>query len=223
MQFRFIGRPAAFAAAMCIAAVVHAAPISSLFSTGLDGAGDPLAGGASDVHYTVLETGTAAQVRTGNSGLYFPNSADSQWIWENAAGIPTNVTRTFRTTFDLTGFDHTTAAISGLWGTDNEGLDILLNGVSLLDLGSPDFRLLSNSIPHFSMLNPFTIEAGFQSGLNTLDFIVRDNGGQAAFRAEFVSATADAGDAAAIAEPATLALLGVALTGLVRLRRRRRN
>lgn len=47
---------------------------------------------------------------------------------------PTKVTRTFRTTFDLTGLDPTTAVINGLWGVDVFGEDMLLNGVSLVTL-----------------------------------------------------------------------------------------
>ena len=36
-------------------------------------------------------------------GSYIANDSSSRWIWENSNGQPTNVIRTFRTTFDLTG------------------------------------------------------------------------------------------------------------------------
>ena len=36
----------------------------------------------------------------------------------------------YRTTFDLTGFDPTTAMISGIWSADDRGIDILINGTS---------------------------------------------------------------------------------------------
>ena len=43
-------------------------------------------------------------------GSWFANTAARRWIWEAAIGLPVNVIRTFRTTFDLTGLDETTAS-----------------------------------------------------------------------------------------------------------------
>ena len=109
---------------------VFADPISTLFSSGLDGSGNPLGGGESDTHYEVVETGTQAVVMTFIPGVYFANDANSKWIWENSNGLPTNVVRTFRTTFDLTGMDPSTAQIDMSVGTDNQLLDIKINGIS---------------------------------------------------------------------------------------------
>lgn len=121
------------------------------------------------------------------------------------------MTETFRTTFDLTGFDPTTASIDGLWGTDNVGVDILLNGVSL------GISLPGVIVGNFSSLHAFTIASGFQSGVNTLDFVVFGDAPPSAFRAE-LSGAADT--AAAVAEPGGLDLLGIGLValGLGRLR-----
>ena len=192
---------------LCLGAAAQAAPITTLFGTGLDAAGAPLALGAADPHYTVVETGTPAVVLNPPHANYFANDANSQWVWQQANGQPINVTRTFRTTFDLTGFNLATVAIDGAWGTDNQGLDILLNGASL------GISLPGVDAGHFTSLHAFSIDSGFVTGLNTLDFVIHDDGSVAAFRAE-LSGTAE------VPEPAGLALLGLGLLGLG-LRRRR--
>jgi len=164
---------------------VYAVPITTIFSSGLDGSGNPLAGGASDTHYEVVETGSQAVVRTTLPITYFPNNANSQWIWENANGLPVNVVRTFKTTFDLTGMDPSTAQIAMSVGVDNQLLDIEINGASTGQ------QLLGVVVGNFATLHPFSINSGFQPGINTLEFIVQDDGVASAFRVEITSATAN--------------------------------
>lgn len=173
----------------------------TVFNTGVDASGNPLAAGATDPHYTVVETGTSAEVMASVPGSYVPNNASSQWIWENANGQPINVTRTFRTSFDLSGLDPTSAVITGVWGTDNSGLDILINSAST-----------GNTSGGFGSLTAFNITSGFLPGVNTLDFIVRDTGVISGFRAE-VSGTADL-LVASVPEPSLLLLLGSGLVGV---------
>jgi hypothetical protein len=36
----------------------------------------------------------------------------------------------YETTFDVTGFDPSTVRLIGRWATDNEGVNILINGIS---------------------------------------------------------------------------------------------
>jgi hypothetical protein len=134
-----------------------AAPIPGLFTTGVDDSGNALPLGSPDLHYTILETNTNPFVLTDIPPIYVDNSSTSQWIWQNPNGQPTNVTRTFRTTFNLTGLDPNTALISGKWAVDNIGVDILINGIST-----------GNSIPFgfsaFDRFTPFSITRDFISG-----------------------------------------------------------
>src|SRR5437016_3623537 len=67
----------------------------------------------------------------------------------------------YRTTFDLTGLDPTTAVLNGQWAADNLGL-IQLNGVTVPNSASQGYR-------SFTI---FSITSGFVQGINTLDFIV---------------------------------------------------
>ena len=181
-----------------------AAIIPGLFTTGVDNGGNVLALGALDPHYVVLENASNNAVTMTNiPGTYIPNAPTSLWVWENASGQPTNVTRTFRTTFSLTGLDPSTAMISGIWATDNFGLDILVNGTST-----------GNTSPTFTAYSNFSVNSGFVSGTNTLDFVVQDVGSISGFRVGSISGTADS--MSAIPESASIAiwtLLGMAFLG----------
>jgi hypothetical protein len=185
---------------------VRAASIPGLFNTGVDGTGNVLPLGSIDPHYNVVEVSDPAVIMTIIPDSYVDNSSTSSWIWENANGQPINVTRTFRTTFDLTGLIPSTASISGFWATDNIGLDILINGIS---------TSLTN--PGFASFTPFTISSGFTNGVNVLDFVVNDFGAISGFRVDGIAGTAD--PTQSIPTPALLpGLLGMG-TAIIRKRR----
>lgn len=186
-----------------------AAPIS-IFNTGVNAAGVGLGGvalGGSDSHYS---TALATAPIVVSNPAYVANNATSQWIW--ASRVEGFQTYTFTTTFDLTGLDATTAVLNGLWGADNQGLDILLNGVSTGD------KLLGVVVQNFNKLHAFTLESGFLDGLNTLSFVIKNDGGPGAFRAQFVGTADEASND--VPEPGTLALVAVALLAAGALRRR---
>ena len=161
----------------------NAAIISDLFPTGVDSSGTPLGDGVSDPHYYILETTSSGVVINENKihNAWVSHSSNSNWIWQEATGEPVKVTRTFRTTFDLTGLDPNTASISGKWAVDNQGLDILVNGIST---GQTNFG--------FEELTTFNINSGFVDGLNTLDFVAKDLGHISGFLVDSISGNADA-------------------------------
>jgi len=141
----------------------------------------------------------------------------SAWIGPNENGLfgPVGL-YDYKTTFNLSGLDSSTAKIIGKWSSDNNGVSILLNGV---DTGNP-----STSFGQFSLsLAPFSINSGFQPGINTLDFIV-NNGFLAGFTdnatALRVEMTGTAAPVPAVPEPITFMMLGL---GLVAFNYSRRN
>jgi hypothetical protein len=115
----------------------------------------------------------------------------------------------YRTSFDLTGFDPSTALISGRWSADSQGTDILINGQATGHQTVP-----SNFASGFS---PFTTAGEFlHAGVNTVDFLVNNSPGTPDYpnnptglRVEFLVATAGfAGSSAP--EPSTLVIASIA-------------
>jgi len=154
----------------------YAAPIPGLFNTGLDTEGVLLpASGAVDPHYEIILSADAGlpgpDAVTLNPGFpvgpWVAEGPDSRWIAPQAnQGNGAGGEYRYRTTFDLTGFDESTASISGEWAIDNEGTDILINGTSTGNLNTNGFAALT----------AFTVNSGFVAGVNTLDFVVFNAG-----------------------------------------------
>lgn len=137
-----------------------------LFNTGVDDFGILLPVGSVDPHYVVVETGQqAVKTRDVNEYSRFPEDGGSGWIWETIDNLPTNVARSFETTFDLSGYDPETAIVTGAWAADDVGLVVSINGRS---------TGLTTDDP--SKLASFSISSGFQIGLNRLSFTIRDDG-----------------------------------------------
>jgi hypothetical protein len=215
-HLRALALATAAAAALGVAPA-SAATIQGLFNTGTDANNVALVGGNGvvDPHYQIVSStspGFAGQQAVTFQCCYFPDDADSRWISLGAGGSPGSNTTVYRLSFDLTGLNHTTATISGLWGADNLGT-IILNGVST-----------GIQTSQFGFLTAFNIAGGFQAGINTLDFQVQDFGPPTALRVDALAGTAElARDPGAVPEPATWAmmLLGFLASGsAIRARRR---
>jgi hypothetical protein len=202
--------------ALASSGAAYAASIPGLFNTGVDSSGVALGDNVADPHYSIiLPSAMPAVTITTPNGAWTPHNlasdpgADYRWLWETTTGTPGNTTRTFRTVFDLSGLDSSSASISGLWATDNSGL-ILLNSVAT-----------AQTCGGFGSFCAFSLSAGFVAGSNTLDFQVSDFGPPAGFLVGSISGTAS--PLAAIPEPSTYALMiaGLGFVGFVAARRRK--
>jgi hypothetical protein len=194
---------------LAMGGLANAASIG-IFNTGVDGTGTPLADGTvGDPHYvltSVPSLTTDILVRTSVGGFpigpWLGDDGISAWIGPNndtSLNGPTGL-YDYQTTFDLTGLDPLSAFLTGQWAADNEGVDILINGVST-----------ANTAGGFTAWSPFTISSGFVSGVNTLDFLVNNDGGPTGLRVE-LSGTADS--LSGVPEPASFMMIGLGLVGL---------
>lgn len=192
----------------------------TVYNTGVNNSGTPLSGGSIDSHFTWTGPGGSghAVVLSNLWSQWVPNNSTSAWIgFEDDPGgnsMPYG-TYTFEQTFDLTGYDPTTAVLSGRWAADQDG-SIQLNGVTKATVADGNWN--SANAPN---LTAFTINSGFVAGINHLTFVVREPDGFDGLRVDGL--TLQATPLAAVHVPASLALAGIgALTlgGYHRLRRR---
>ena len=209
-----------------LASRADAGQIGSLFNTGVDASGHVLTTATdgphsiSDPHYSLFAVpGGTTVMEVYNYDQWLPGGPNSAWITPNeyANGYSANDAGPpgvydYRTTFDLTGFDPSTASISGKWTADNQGTDILING------NSTGQQSLANLF--YSTFSPFSITSHFVSGTNTLDFLVVNQPGPPSYlnnptglRVEFLSATADPAATSAIPEPSAFVMASI-LSGM---------
>jgi hypothetical protein len=161
-------------------------------NTGIGPDGLPLADGAVDPHFKLItnpdnQTSDVAYVLTNRPGSWLANSGTSKWIGPrpNSAGsaglvTPDNLPAdagagagvyVYRAQVDLTGFNLSTVIISGKWATDNEGVEIRVNGSTV---GFP------NTVgTTFATLVPFNINNNdfpgkLTAGVNNIDFYVKN-------------------------------------------------
>jgi Cadherin-like domain len=161
-------------------------------NTGVRPNGQLLDAGVVDPHFKLIVNpdNTLSDVvytQTAPPGAWLPNSITSQWVGPrpNSAGSAGLLTPAgspadagagegvyvYRTSLDLTGFDLSTVVISGKWATDNEGLEIRVNGTSV---GFPNTVGVT-----FTTLVPFSItNTAFPglltTGVNHIDFHVKN-------------------------------------------------
>ncbi|HEY2951091.1 MAG TPA: lamin tail domain-containing protein, partial [Verrucomicrobiae bacterium] len=153
----------------------QAASIPGLFNTGVDGAGALLPAGAVDSHYRLVQSADAGfsgpDTMVVNEAYPIPpwlfNGPASKWIAPRADQGVGNAegNYTYRLTFDLTGLQTASAQVTGQWTSDNGGMDMLLNGISLGLSQGGDFTRFAGQ---------FALAGGFVDGLNTLDFVVNN-------------------------------------------------
>lgn len=202
-----------------LSASANAMVVTGVYNTGFDTNGVALAAGNGqvDAHYTVVSS-DAPGVVVGSSALtyydpaYLQDGPMSRIVNALGNGNGTaGTTTTFATTFNLAGFDAMNATISGQVLFDNFG-EIFLNG-----------NQVGSTATGFDSLTPFgTSNNFFAAGLNTLSFVLHNQGGPEAFQVSGLTVTA-APLAAAVPEPASWALMlvGFGMTGAAVRRRSR--
>ena len=199
-----------------------AAPM--IFNTGVDDAGAPLSGNAVDTHYTIVNSSVfgpnAYAVRAADAptvitpGVWLLDNTTSSWLvpvvgvfFADVPGVTDEMT--YRTSFDLAGFDFATGRIDGRWATDDSGLRIRLNGVEVPGVG----------VAQFDVWTPFSITSGFVAGVNTLEFDTRSTLTPTGLRVEMAGAFRRSTTSVAAPEGLTAAVLMFgALTGALRRR-----
>lgn len=218
---------AALAVCACLLAPAAAGTvIPGLYDTGVLKDGRLAPPNSVDMHYSLVSSadpalpGPNAYVTNPiATGSWAPNDTTSQWISPNAGTAWQSYPGgdyTYRLQFNLAGLNPDTASISGMWGADDAGFSgsILINGTPAT--GNPQAT--------FYWLTPFSIKSGFVTGINTLDFVVRNQTvypSPTGFRIDDIS-----GYAQTVPEPSILWLFGIGVVGLMGVTpgaRRRKN
>jgi len=159
--------------------------LTNLFHTGVDNSGALLSNTVVDPHYTLISSpdisypGPAAYV-VAPAPPWVVNGPISKWLApspDGGAAFRAFGNYTYRTQFDLTGYDPCTCVVTGNWASDDETIDIYINGLAT----SNSLSTLST----FDILHPLAITNGFVLGTNTIDILVHNGGFQTGVRAEF--------------------------------------
>ncbi len=217
---------ALMAGVLGLAAQANANLITSLYDTGVNSSGAPLANGATDSHYTLTQvpSGSTTPIAVTSAGGFpvgpwIGDDSSSAWIRPNNPNVTDPVGfYTFTTTFSLSGLDASTAQIAGQWATDNYGEEILLNGNAVSFTGAPGLGAFTST---------FDITSGFISGLNTLAFVVNnayDNSGNTSnptgLRVEMTGTASPVPEASTVVSGSLLLLpIGAMALGMLRKRK----
>ena len=151
--------------------------IATLFNTGVGADGLPATAGTNDHHWVNVATGQSAIVMTGHPAWFGLDGA-SQWIGLSANGQDSapDGQSTYRTTFNLTGYDAAQADVKFYVGVDNNLNNVTLNGTAK-GITTAGFN---------SLLGPYTISGPFNPAANTVDFLWSNAGaGPAALRVKW--------------------------------------
>lgn len=161
-------------------------PAPGLFSTGVGIDGSLLPAGTVDPHFSIIVNpdnpeSSLAYVQSGQPGAWLANSSTSQWIGPRqntvaAAGAPDDAGAgpgiyVYRTRVDLTGFDLSTARITGDLASDNLTVSIRVNGVEITGFSPPTASFSG----YYSFLINQASAPGLIAGVNTIDFHVRND------------------------------------------------
>ncbi|MCA9169715.1 MAG: hypothetical protein KDB23_18705 [Planctomycetales bacterium] len=173
-----------------------------LFNTGTDLHGAILSGGVVDPNWKIVtgpgviensDSFVLKDQRISPPNNPYASSPDSLWIGVRADGeSEINIPYVFRQEFDLTGLDPDTASINGSWAVDNNGI-IRLNGLeSNIGTGFLSIEGDKGSSSNWGVLHEFTINQGFQDGINTLEIEMINLNGPAGLQISSLVGNAEA-------------------------------
>ncbi len=177
---------AVFFTSLSLPALAQVAAIT-VHNTGVNASDVLVASGAQASFWTLSAIPAGATETIGSlpfryyNGAYFVDTATAAWVSPAASGNAGAAgIYTYDLVVDLTGLDPSTASITGTFGTDNSGAIALNANAPVATTGSGSFGAPT----------PFTINSGFQPGLNTIHLQVNNEGDPTAFFVSFTSASA---------------------------------
>jgi hypothetical protein len=213
-------------------------PIPGLWNTGVNDNGTIGVLNSKEQHYTVTPSFSADfDLLVGehaNGSWQYPSNPQAEWIYriDNLGEFST-----YSFTFDLNGYDPTTASFSVRWMMDNSGY-VRLNGTEIpesrsgyLDwpLDDQDVYYQHLDTNHYGFqipnLKSFSNSSYFVNGLNQLDFVVLNGGGPAGLYVEFTASDVtrkNDPNPNPVPEPATMLLFSTGLAGLAATHRRKK-
>lgn len=228
---------ACLAALALSAAPARADVITSLFNTGIAAGGGLAPEGSIDPHWTITSNpdGSGSNAYVGVTtgfpiaGAWLPNGPSAQWIMPTSGTADNHAagSYSYQTSFDLTGFDPTTASINFRVAADNRVTGVFLNGnnvgFSYAGPGGNGEDAFAAFSDNFTISNP----AFFQNGVNTLQFQVENDPidpAAACYKVQNPTGMMAVlcGKACAVPEPSTYAMVGIALAGFAARRARRK-
>src|SRR5260221_2199625 len=181
---------------------IASASTITLHNTGVNSSDVLVAAGAGTSFWSLSANPAGASEAIGSNpfryfnGSYFADTASAAWVSPGStgnAGVGGNYT--YDLVFDLTGFNLATVAISGIFGTDNDGSISLNSNAAAATTGFASFGATTG----------FSFTSGFLAGLNTIHVVVDNGGDPTAFFVQFNAGTGDSGGGS-VPEPTTMIL-----------------